>query len=106
MQARAELVTFEYTGVVNYITVQDGSAWMNRSVAATQWDGATVKVGYQFSGTFSYDTAMERHPGPPGSENIGYYNPHFESTAPAPAPSIRFAQSGLEVSGRSTLPSV
>jgi PEP-CTERM motif len=56
--AFAEVVTYQYTGVINTIRRDVPGVSMGRPVAAAEFLQGTVAVGSTFHGSFSYDTSL------------------------------------------------
>lgn len=59
LPARAEIVTYEFTGVINSVReVTNDAAHVEHRVESSAVVPGSVAVGDTFHGTFSYDTAM------------------------------------------------
>lgn len=100
MSAQAELVTFDYNGMVNFITERPVNFWDGhaRALGASTIAPATIRVGHTFSGRLVYDTETPRwFMGDPLLE--GYYS-QAGSAGPGPASSIRFDQAGWQLDTR------
>ena len=104
MSARAELVTFEYTGMVNFIREWPVNQQYThaRALAASTIAPGTIRVGHTFSGTLTYDTAMNRwNMGDPALE--GYYS-DLGNGRYVPSSTIRFDQAGWQLLTRPQSP--
>lgn len=65
--ASAEIVTCDYTGVVNHVAESSVATGLERIVASSDALPGGVRLGQTFSGQFSYDTAIAGSPGTPVS---------------------------------------
>lgn len=101
LPASAEIVTFDYTGVISNISENSVATGVGRIVASSNALPGGVRVGQTFFGQFSYDTAIAGSPGTPvsrwyaGSANVWQ-----------PASTITLNHSGFTVAGAASQSSV
>lgn len=96
--AFAEVVTYQFTGVINEIRREVPGVSLGRPVATADFEQGTVAIGSTFHGSFSYETSL----------TLGDYDFYFGhgSGKVVPASVLTFDANGASIVSGTTAPSI
>lgn len=97
--AFAEVVTYEFTGVINTIRREVPGVTLGRPVASADFVQGKIAVGHTFHGSFSYDTSLPLN-------DFGFYSVPWDSSSVVPASVLTLDASGAAIVSGTRAPSI